>query len=374
MTRRSATRQYPDVAAGPAAAQPRGDRAVRGELHGLHAVRARVPGLVHLHRLAQGDGRASPGAARARQRNVLDRFAIDFSLCMYCGICIEVCPFDALFWSPEFEYAEYDIRTCRTRRTGCGEWMWTVPPPPAHDPTGRAGQGGRRRARRPPRPPGVDGVRRRPGAGLVTTAEVVFACSAWSRWAPRCWWSPPGSWCTPALWLVVALGALAGCYLVLTAELVAWCAAADLRRRGRGAAAVRGDADPGADRAGRTTWTPATGRPRWSVALATGRPAGRAAGGRLPLARTWTCPTVEHRQRGGDRRGRLPDLGAAVRGASRCCCSPPWSARSCCPAATSARRTGGERHAPALPARARRAAVRRRRLRRAASGATRCWC
>ena len=41
---------------------------------------------------------------------MLDRFAIDFSLCMYCGICIEVCPFDALFWSPEFEYAEYDIR------------------------------------------------------------------------------------------------------------------------------------------------------------------------------------------------------------------------------------------------------------------------
>ena len=26
---------------------------------------------------------------------------------MYCGISIEACPFDALFWSPEFEYAEY---------------------------------------------------------------------------------------------------------------------------------------------------------------------------------------------------------------------------------------------------------------------------
>ena len=42
----------------------------------------------------------TPGG-RERQRNVLDRFAIDFSLCMYCGICIEVCPFDALFWSPQ---------------------------------------------------------------------------------------------------------------------------------------------------------------------------------------------------------------------------------------------------------------------------------
>ena len=49
-------------------------------------------------------------AGPARNKNVLDRFAIDFSLCMYCGICIEVCPFDALFWSPEFEYAD-DIRS-----------------------------------------------------------------------------------------------------------------------------------------------------------------------------------------------------------------------------------------------------------------------
>jgi NADH-quinone oxidoreductase subunit I len=70
---------------------------------------------------------------RPRQRNVLDRFAIDFSLCMYCGICIEACPFDALFWSPEFEYAGYDIRDLLHERGTLREWMWTVPPPPAHD-------------------------------------------------------------------------------------------------------------------------------------------------------------------------------------------------------------------------------------------------
>jgi NADH-quinone oxidoreductase subunit I len=74
--------------------------------------------------------------ARARQRNVLDRFAIDFALCMYCGICIEVCPFDALFWTPEFEYAEYDIRELTHEKDRLREWMWTVPPPPAHDPNG----------------------------------------------------------------------------------------------------------------------------------------------------------------------------------------------------------------------------------------------
>jgi NADH-quinone oxidoreductase subunit I len=77
-----------------------------------------------------------PGAARPRQRNVLDRFAIDFSLCMYCGICIDVCPFDALFWAPEFEYAEYDIRDLLHEKGTLREWMDTVPAPPAHDPAG----------------------------------------------------------------------------------------------------------------------------------------------------------------------------------------------------------------------------------------------
>ena len=70
---------------------------------------------------------------RPRQRNVLDRFAIDFSLCMYCGICIEVCPFDALYWSPEFEYAEFDIRELVHEKDRLREWLWTVPPPPADD-------------------------------------------------------------------------------------------------------------------------------------------------------------------------------------------------------------------------------------------------
>ena len=39
-----------------------------------------------------------PPGARERTHNVLDRFALDWSLCMYCGICVEECPFDALEW------------------------------------------------------------------------------------------------------------------------------------------------------------------------------------------------------------------------------------------------------------------------------------
>jgi NADH-quinone oxidoreductase subunit I len=76
----------------------------------------------------------APEGGRPRVRNVLDRFAIDFSLCMYCGICIEVCPYDALFWSPEFGYPETGIGALTHERDRLRDWMWTVPPPPAHDP------------------------------------------------------------------------------------------------------------------------------------------------------------------------------------------------------------------------------------------------
>jgi NADH-quinone oxidoreductase subunit I len=68
---------------------------------------------------------------KARSVKVLDRFAIDYSLCMYCGICVEVCPFDALFWSPEFEYAEYDIHELLHEKERLEEWTYTVLPPPA---------------------------------------------------------------------------------------------------------------------------------------------------------------------------------------------------------------------------------------------------
>lgn len=66
---------------------------------------------------------------RARTRNVLDRFAIDFALCMYCGICVEVCPFDALYWSPEFEYASYDHDSLTHEMDTLRSWAYTVPPP-----------------------------------------------------------------------------------------------------------------------------------------------------------------------------------------------------------------------------------------------------
>ena len=64
---------------------------------------------------------------KPRKVNSLDRFDIDFSLCMYCGICVEVCPFDALFWSPEYEYSEFRIADLLHDKTRLGEWHETVP-------------------------------------------------------------------------------------------------------------------------------------------------------------------------------------------------------------------------------------------------------
>jgi formate hydrogenlyase subunit 6/NADH:ubiquinone oxidoreductase subunit I len=67
---------------------------------------------------------------KARSVKVLDRFAIDFALCMYCGICVEVCPFDALFWSPEFEYSTYSILDLLHEKDKLQEWTYHVLPPP----------------------------------------------------------------------------------------------------------------------------------------------------------------------------------------------------------------------------------------------------
>jgi NADH-quinone oxidoreductase subunit I len=68
---------------------------------------------------------------RPRSRATLDRFDLDYALCMYCGICVEVCPFDALFWSPEYEYSSMNITSMLHDMDKLGEWMEGVPDPPA---------------------------------------------------------------------------------------------------------------------------------------------------------------------------------------------------------------------------------------------------
>jgi NADH-quinone oxidoreductase subunit I len=83
---------------------------------------------------------AQTEGGRDRSRHVLDRFAIDYSLCMYCSICVEVCPFDALFWSPEYAYAEGDIRGLTHEKDRLQSWSGTVPPPAALDEAAEVGK------------------------------------------------------------------------------------------------------------------------------------------------------------------------------------------------------------------------------------------
>jgi NADH-quinone oxidoreductase subunit I len=77
------------------------------------------------------------GSARPRQLNVLDRFAIDYGQCLYCGICVEVCPFDALHWAPEHDYPGTGadaVAELVHERDRLGQWVAQVPPPPPLDP------------------------------------------------------------------------------------------------------------------------------------------------------------------------------------------------------------------------------------------------
>ena len=56
-----------------------------------------------------------------------DGFDFDYARCLFCGICVEVCAFEGLFWTPEFEYSEPKIADLLHDKSKLGEWMETVP-------------------------------------------------------------------------------------------------------------------------------------------------------------------------------------------------------------------------------------------------------
>lgn len=134
LTRRSVTAHYPD-ALPELPPRSRGVIALMEEncTSCMLCARECPSWCIYIDSHKEVEPATTPGG-RERSHNHLDRFAIDFSLCMYCGICIEVCPFDALHWSPEFEYSEFDIRDLTHEKARLEEWMWTVPPPGAVDP------------------------------------------------------------------------------------------------------------------------------------------------------------------------------------------------------------------------------------------------
>jgi NADH-quinone oxidoreductase subunit I len=134
LTRRSVTQQYPDVLP-ELPPRSRGVIALQEEncTSCMLCARECPAWCIYIDSHKETVPPVTEGG-RERSFNVLDRFDIDYSLCMYCGICVEVCPFDALHWSPEFEYAELDIRDLTHDKDRLREWMWTVPPPQPLDP------------------------------------------------------------------------------------------------------------------------------------------------------------------------------------------------------------------------------------------------
>ena len=130
MTRRSTTRQYPDV-------EPELPPRSRGVIALLEenctvcmlCARSCPDWCIYIEGHKEKAPPRRPGG-KPRTVSALDRFDIDYALCMYCGICVEVCPFDALFWSPEYEYSEPKIADLLHDKEKLGEWMETVPEAP----------------------------------------------------------------------------------------------------------------------------------------------------------------------------------------------------------------------------------------------------
>ena len=129
MLRRSVTQQYPDVKP-DLPPRSRGVIALKQENCTVCYKCARECPDWCIYIDAHKETHPPASGGKARSVKVLDRFAIDYALCMYCGICVEVCPFDALFWSPEFEYATHDIMELTHEKEKLEEWTYTVLPPP----------------------------------------------------------------------------------------------------------------------------------------------------------------------------------------------------------------------------------------------------
>ena len=109
---------------------------------------------------------------KPRQRNKLDRFDIDYALCMYCGICVEVCPFEALFWTPEYEYSEPRIADLLHDKSRLAEWMTPCPT------SSRTRPARSRRSRRCPDEPSLSPERGRSWTTPSVAQNIFFGLIA----------------------------------------------------------------------------------------------------------------------------------------------------------------------------------------------------
>jgi NADH-quinone oxidoreductase subunit I len=68
------------------------------------------------------------GARRPKSVSVLDDFRIDYGLCMYCGICVDVCPFDALEWRSDVDYSATSRAGLVQSTDRLAAWRTSAPP------------------------------------------------------------------------------------------------------------------------------------------------------------------------------------------------------------------------------------------------------
>src|SRR6266536_486385 len=122
MSRRSATAQYPHVRPN-LPARSRGVIALLEENCTVCMLCSRECPDWCIYIDSHKETVAPKEGGRARTRNILDRFAID------CALCVEVCPVDALYWSPECEYAKYSHEPLTHEKERLREWAYTVPAP-----------------------------------------------------------------------------------------------------------------------------------------------------------------------------------------------------------------------------------------------------
>ena len=149
---------------------------------------------------------APPRRAGGKPRQVshLDRFDIDYALCMYCGICVEVCPFDALVLEPGVRVLRATHRRPAARQDQ------------ARRVDGDCSRGARARGRSGQEVNAVllasdVNVAQNVGFYIIAAAMVWGAIRVVST----------NNVVHAALWLVVVLGGVAAQYILAAAEFVA---------------------------------------------------------------------------------------------------------------------------------------------------------
>ena len=52
------------------------------------------------------------------KKRKLQNYTVDMGKCMYCGLCVEVCPFGANYWDQSYERSVYDRSQLIERKDG----------------------------------------------------------------------------------------------------------------------------------------------------------------------------------------------------------------------------------------------------------------